>query len=73
MVLVGTELDYFRYKPKSINMKLSTESENIASHYTREIERQKAIKALEKAKAIKRKVVFLPQGATGNINIREIF
>lgn len=52
-------------------MKLSTESENITSHQTREIERQKALKALEKAKSIKRKVVFLPQGATGNLNVRD--
>ncbi|MFC3158537.1 hypothetical protein SAMN05443633_1172 [Chryseobacterium arachidis] len=49
-------------------MKSSTESENINSHFSRELERQKALKALEKAKSIKRKVVFLPQGATGNLN-----
>ncbi|WP_155844944.1 hypothetical protein [Chryseobacterium daeguense] len=49
-------------------MNSSTQSENINSHFNREVERQKAIKALEKAKSIKRKVVFLPQGATGNVN-----
>ncbi|MCS3530259.1 hypothetical protein [Chryseobacterium sp. JUb7] len=49
-------------------MNSSTQSENNNSHFNREIERQKAIKALEKAKNIKRKVVFLPQGATGNPN-----
>jgi hypothetical protein len=54
-------------------MKASTPSENIMSHITREIDRQKALKALEKAKSIKRKVVFLPKGATGNINIRDGF
>ncbi|WP_326983350.1 hypothetical protein VUJ46_02035 [Chryseobacterium sp. MYb264] len=54
-------------------MKVSTPSENITSYFNREIERQKAIKALEKAKTIKRKVVFLPMGATGNLNIREVF
>lgn len=54
-------------------MKTSTQSENSASHFNREVERQKALKALEKAKSIKRKVVFLPQGATGNLNIREVF
>ncbi len=54
-------------------MKASAQSENINSHFTREVERQKAIKALEKAKSIKRKVVFLPQGATGNLNYRDTF
>ncbi len=54
-------------------MKASSQSENINSHFNREIERQKAIKALEKAKSIKRKVVFLPQGATGNLNYRDTF
>lgn len=54
-------------------MKSFTDSENISSHHTREMERQKALKALEKAKSIKRKVVFLPQGATGNLNVREMF
>lgn len=54
-------------------MKVSTNSENISSHQSREIERQKALKALEKAKTIKRKVVFLPQGATGNLYLRETF
>ncbi len=49
-------------------MNSSTQSENNNSHFNREIERQKALKALEKAKSIKRKVVFLPQGATGNLN-----
>jgi hypothetical protein len=38
-----------------------------ASSLNREIERQKALKALEKAKMIKRKVVYLPMGATGSI------
>lgn len=51
----------------------TTQAENVNSHFTREIERQKAIKALEKAKSIKRKVVFLPQGATGNLNYRDLF
>ena len=54
-------------------MKASTQSESINSHFSREVERQKAIKALEKAKSIKRKVVFLPQGATGNLNYRDSF
>lgn len=54
-------------------MKQFTDSESIASHHTRELERQKALKALEKAKTIKRKVVFLLPGATGNLNIRETF
>jgi len=54
-------------------MRVSTPSENITSYLNKEIERQKAIKALEKAKAIKRKVVFLPMGATGNLSIREVF
>lgn len=47
-------------------MKNSNEWE-AASSLNREIERQKALKALEKAKMIKRKVVYLPMGATGNI------
>ena len=38
----------------------------------KEIERQKALKALEKAKSIKRKVVFLPMGATGNIQYSNV-
>ncbi|WP_157844730.1 hypothetical protein [Chryseobacterium sp. Leaf405] len=54
-------------------MKVSTQAENINSHFTREVERQKALKALEKAKGIKRKVVFLPQGATGNLSVRDLF
>ncbi|SIS83298.1 hypothetical protein [Chryseobacterium gambrini] len=54
-------------------MKATTQSENINSHFNREVERQKALKALEKAKSIKRKVVFLPQGATGNLNYRDSF
>ncbi|WP_157844210.1 hypothetical protein [Chryseobacterium sp. Leaf180] len=54
-------------------MKMSMESENITSYYTKELERQKALKALEKAKAIARKVVFLPKGASGNINVRDTF
>lgn len=49
-------------------MNSSTQSESTNSHFNREVERQKAIKALEKAKSIKRKVIFLPQGATGNPN-----
>jgi len=53
-------------------MRVST-NENITSHQTREMERQKALKALEKAKMIKRKVVFLPQGATGNVTYRDMF
>ena len=55
---------------KILRMKASAQSD---SHFNREIERQKAIKALEKAKSIKRKVVFLPQGATGNLNYRDTF
>ncbi|MGO4710958.1 hypothetical protein AB4Y90_17985 [Chryseobacterium sp. 2TAF14] len=54
-------------------MKKSTNSENITSHETKEIERQMALKVLEKAKKIKRKVVFLPQGASGNRNIINSF
>lgn len=53
-------------------MKLSTQEENVNSHFTREMERQKALKALEKAKKIKRKVIFLPPGATGNLNARNV-
>lgn len=47
-------------------MKNSNEWDNAVS-LNKEIERQKALKALEKAKMIKRKVIFLPMGATGNI------
>lgn len=54
-------------------MKATAQSENINSHFNREVERQKALKTLEKAKSIKRKVVFLPQGATGNLNYRDSF
>lgn len=54
-------------------MKATTQSENINSHFNREVERQKALKALEKAKSIKRKVVFLPMGATGNVDFRDSF
>lgn len=54
-------------------MKASSPAENTNSYFNREVERQKAIKALEKAKGIKRKVVFLPQGATGNLNYRDTF
>jgi hypothetical protein len=50
-------------------MKATAQSENINSHFNREVERQKALKALEKAKSIKRKVVFLPQGATGILSL----
>jgi hypothetical protein len=46
-------------------MKESTQWENSTS-LNREIERQKALKALEKAKMIKRKVIFLPRGASGS-------
>lgn len=46
-------------------MKESTQWENSPS-LNREIERQKALKALEKAKMIKRKVIFLPKGASGS-------
>ncbi|MGE4513753.1 hypothetical protein [Chryseobacterium taeanense] len=46
-------------------MKESTQWENSLS-LNREIERQKALKALEKAKMIKRKVIFLPRGASGS-------
>jgi len=54
-------------------MQNSISSEQSASYINREIERQKALKVLEKAKSIKRKVVFLPQGASGSINFRETF
>lgn len=71
----GTLLDWMMitHTKKILRMKASAQSENINSHFNREIERQKAIKALEKAKSIKRKVVFLPQGATGNLNYRDTF
>jgi len=54
-------------------MKKSTNSENKTSHESKEIERQAAMKALEKAKMIKRKVVFLPQGASGNRSVNNLF
>ncbi len=73
MILSFTYENLTIQTPNYYIMKLSTQSENITSHFTREMERQKAIKALEKAKSIKRKVVFLPMGATGNLNIREVF
>ncbi|MEC3875128.1 hypothetical protein [Chryseobacterium salviniae] len=53
-------------------MKESTQWENSPS-LNREIERQKALKVLEKAKMIKRKVIFLPKGATGNARLNDIF
>lgn len=37
---------------------------NVISDVARRIEREKAIAALEKAKKIPRKVVFLPKGAS---------
>ncbi|MDY0932821.1 MULTISPECIES: hypothetical protein [Chryseobacterium] len=39
----------------------------------KEIERQKALKALEKAKSLNRKVVFLAKGASGNLNPNSLF
>lgn len=63
----------FSHTKKYYVMKPSTQAENINSHFNREVERQKALKALEKAKGIKRKVVFLPMGATGNIDFRNSF
>ncbi|WP_262152306.1 hypothetical protein [Chryseobacterium foetidum] len=49
-------------------MQSSTNYDQSISSMTKEIERQKALKVLEKAKSIKRKVVFLPRGASGSIN-----
>lgn len=53
-------------------MKEFTQWENSPS-INREIERQKALKALEKAKMIKRKVVFLPKGASGIPKSNDLF
>lgn len=53
-------------------MKEFTQWENSPS-LNREIERQKALKVLEKAKMIKRKVVFLPKGATGSTKFNDFF
>lgn len=50
------------------NMQSPTNYDQSISSMTKEIERQKALKVLEKAKSIKRKVVFLPRGASGSIN-----
>jgi len=52
-------------------MKESTQWENSPS-INREIERQKALKVLEKAKMIKRKVIFLPKGASGNVRLNDV-
>ncbi|WP_165850831.1 MULTISPECIES: hypothetical protein [Chryseobacterium] len=53
-------------------MKNSNNPEN-GSSITKEIERQKALKALEKAKSLNRKVVFLAKGASGNVNPNNLF
>lgn len=39
----------------------------------KEIERQKALKVLEKAKMMSRKVVFLPKGASGSVKQNNLF
>jgi len=49
-------------------MQSSINSDQSMSSMAKEIERQKALKVLEKAKSIKRKVVFLPRGASGSLN-----
>jgi hypothetical protein len=53
-------------------MKDSTQWDN-SSTMTKEIERQKALKVLEKAKMISRKVVFLPKGASGTLKQNNLF
>lgn len=53
-------------------MKNSNNVEN-TSGITKEIERQKALKALEKAKSLNRKVVFLAKGASGHSNPNTLF
>ena len=53
-------------------MKNSNKPENV-SGINKEIERQKALKALEKAKLLNRKVVFLAKGASGNLNPNSLF
>ncbi|MGE6398126.1 hypothetical protein ACQKCN_20895, partial [Chryseobacterium scophthalmum] len=53
-------------------MKNSNNPESIPG-INKEIERQKALKALEKAKSLNRKVVFLAKGASGNLNPNNLF
>lgn len=53
-------------------MKEFTQWDNPAP-MNKEIERQKALKVLEKAKMINRKVIFLPKGATGNLKMNSLF
>ncbi|WP_157844664.1 hypothetical protein [Chryseobacterium sp. Leaf201] len=53
-------------------MKESTQWDS-PSTMNKEIERQKAIKVLEKAKMISRKVVFLPKGASGSLKQNNLF
>lgn len=53
-------------------MKNSNNLEN-TSGITKEIERQKALKALEKAKLLNRKVVFIAKGASGHVNPNVLF
>jgi len=43
------------------------------SGITKEIERQKALKTLAKAKLLNRKVVFLDKGASGHVNPNILF
>lgn len=57
---------------KLYNMKESTQWDS-PSTMNKEIERQKAIKVLEKAKMISRKVVFLPKGASGSLKQNNLF
>lgn len=44
---------------------------NILSLEKREQEREKALKALERAKKIPRKVIFIPMGASGSVDYRK--
>ncbi|MDQ1096849.1 MULTISPECIES: hypothetical protein [Chryseobacterium] len=53
-------------------MSTSTQWDN-PTHVNKEIERQKALAVLEKAKMLNRKVVFLPKGATGNLKQNSLF
>lgn len=53
-------------------MKNSNNPESIPG-INKEIERQKALKALEKAKSLNRKVVFLAKGVSGNLNPNNLF
>lgn len=53
-------------------MKNSNNPESIPG-FNKEVERQKALKALEKAKSLNRKVVFLAKGVSGNLSPNNLF